>query len=60
MASVRFRDSLVVLATLEVELVLVGVLSAVMQGAPVATFDVDVVHRRTPFRSRLSRGIAAR
>lgn len=38
MASVRFRDSLVVLATYEVELVLVGVLSA---------FDVDVAHRRT-------------
>jgi hypothetical protein len=48
MASVRFRDSLVVLAAHDVEFILVGVLSAVMQGAPVTTFDVDVVHRRTP------------
>jgi hypothetical protein len=31
----------------EVEVVLVGGLAAVVQGAPLATFDVDVVHRRT-------------
>ena len=31
----------------EVEFVLVGGLAAVVQGAPVTTFDVDVVHRRT-------------
>jgi hypothetical protein len=31
----------------EVEVVLVGGLAAVVQGAPVTTFDVDVVHRRT-------------
>jgi hypothetical protein len=31
----------------EVELVLVGGLAAVVQGAPVATLDVDIVHRRT-------------
>jgi hypothetical protein len=31
-----------------VELVLVGGLAAAAQGAPIATFDVDVVHRRTP------------
>ncbi len=31
-----------------VELILVGGLAAVAQGAPIATFDVDVVHRRTP------------
>lgn len=47
MVSVQFRNSLIVLAGHEVELVVVGVLSAVMQGAPVTTFDVDVVHRRT-------------
>jgi hypothetical protein len=30
-----------------VEFVLVGGLAAVVQGAPLTTFDVDVVHRRT-------------
>ena len=30
-----------------VEFILVGGLSAAIQGAPVQTFDVDVVHRRT-------------
>lgn len=29
------------------EFVLVGGLAAVAQGAPIATFDVDIVHRRT-------------
>jgi hypothetical protein len=36
------------LAASGVELVLVGGLAAVAQGAPVTTFDVDIVHRRTP------------
>ncbi len=31
----------------EVKVVLVGGLAAVVQGAPLTTFDVDVVHRRT-------------
>ena len=31
----------------DVEVVLVGGLAAVAQGAPLTTFDVDVVHRRT-------------
>ncbi len=35
------------LAAAEVELVVVGGLAAVAQGAEVATFDLDVVHRRT-------------
>lgn len=39
------------LATLNehgVEYFVVGALAAVLQGAPVVTFDVDIVHRRTP------------
>jgi hypothetical protein len=47
MGSARFRDLLVVLATHDVDFILVGALSAVVQGAPVTTFDVDIVHRRT-------------
>ena len=35
------------LATSSVEFVLVGGLAAVVQGAPITTFDVDIVHRRT-------------
>jgi hypothetical protein len=35
------------LVATDVELVLVGGLAAVVQGAPVTTFDVDIVHRRT-------------
>lgn len=31
----------------DVEFILVGGLAAVVQGAPITTFDVDVVHRRT-------------
>ncbi len=36
------------LAASGVEFVLVGGLAAVAQGAPITTFDVDVVHARTP------------
>jgi hypothetical protein len=32
----------------DVEFVLVGGLAAVVQGAPITTMDVDIVHRRTP------------
>lgn len=31
----------------DVEFVLVGGLAAVVQGAPITTFDLDIVHRRT-------------
>jgi hypothetical protein len=31
-----------------VEYFIVGALAAVLQGAPVVTFDVDIVHRRSP------------
>jgi hypothetical protein len=36
------------LAASGVEFILVGGLAAVAQGAPVTTFDVDIVHARTP------------
>lgn len=32
----------------EVEFIVVGGVAAVLQGVPTTTFDVDVVHRRTP------------
>lgn len=43
-----FRRALTVLAEHEVELIVVGGISAILQGAPVVTADLDVVHRRTP------------
>jgi hypothetical protein len=36
------------LAASSAEFLLVGGLAAVAQGAPLATVDVDVVHRRSP------------
>jgi hypothetical protein len=35
------------LVATDIEFVLVGGLAAVVQGAPITTFDVDIVHRRT-------------
>jgi hypothetical protein len=35
------------LAASQVQFILVGGLATVVQGAPVTTFDVDIVHRRT-------------
>lgn len=35
------------LITTDIEFVLVGGLAAVVQGAPITTFDLDIVHRRT-------------
>jgi predicted nucleotidyltransferase len=46
-ASNSLTDILLRLADAGVEFVLVGGLAAVAQGAPVTTFDVDIVHRRT-------------
>jgi predicted nucleotidyltransferase len=44
-------DFLAILKVLEahrVEFIVVGGVSAVLQGAPIATFDLDVVHSREP------------
>jgi len=43
-------DFTMILRTLrshDVEFIIVGGVSAVLNGAPIATFDVDIVHRRT-------------
>jgi hypothetical protein len=42
----RFADLLRVLDKHGVEYVLVDALAAILQGAPVSTFDIDIVHRR--------------
>jgi hypothetical protein len=48
MASAELSTLLERLAASGVEFVLVGGLAAVAQGAPITTFDVDIVPRRTP------------
>lgn len=44
---VRFLDILTVLARHDVEFVVVGGVAAILEGAPVSTFDLDVVYRRS-------------
>lgn len=39
---------LVELSTADVEFIVVGGVAAVLQGAPITTADLDIVHRRTP------------
>lgn len=59
MPSARFADLLRLLASCEVEFVVVGMTAAVLQGAPVTTLDLDVVHRRSPENvDRLLRALA--
>ena len=43
-----FFTILKVLAAHKVDFIVVGGVSAVLQGAPIATFDLDVVHSREP------------
>jgi hypothetical protein len=43
----RFKDALEILAKHHVDLVVVGGVAAVLNGAPIATFDLDVVHSRS-------------
>lgn len=48
MRTADFLGILDLLADREVDFIVVGALSAVIQGAPVTTFDLDIVHSRTP------------
>jgi len=48
MGRARFAEILRLLAESDVEFVVVGMTAGVLQGAPVTTLDLDVVHRRTP------------
>lgn len=47
MASPALTSLLGTLAAQRVELIVVGGLAAVAQGAPITTMDLDIVHRRT-------------
>lgn len=48
MPPARFSEILRLLADNEVEFVVVGMAAGILQGAPVTTVDLDVVHRRSP------------
>jgi hypothetical protein len=43
-----FTEILRVLVENEVEFIVVGMTAGILQGAPVTTLDLDVVHRRSP------------
>lgn len=44
----KYHEILIRLADGGVEVIVVGMAAAVLQGVPVTTWDLDVVHRRTP------------
>lgn len=48
MAQARLDEILRLLAAERVEAIVVGMLAGVLQGAPVTTGDLDIVHRRNP------------
>ena len=48
MTRARFAEVLRLLATNEVEFIVVGMTAGILQGAPVTTLDLGIVHRRTP------------
>jgi hypothetical protein len=53
----RFKDALDTLARHRVDFIVVGGVAAVLAGAPISTFDLDIVPSRTP--ENLARLIAA-
>ena len=56
----RFRETLTLLLRHEVEFIVVGGVGAVIQGSPLFTFDLDIVHRRTRENiENLKRALAA-
>jgi hypothetical protein len=48
MSQARFADTLRRLAESDVEFIVVGMTAGILQGVPMTTLDLDVVHRRTP------------
>ena len=44
----RFREALALLLRNNVEFIVVGGVGALLQGSPLSTLDLDIVHQRTP------------
>jgi hypothetical protein len=57
MKSARFGETLRVLAQHQVEFIVVGMAAGILQGVPLTTLDVDIVHHRT--RENVARLLAA-
>jgi hypothetical protein len=47
-ASFRFRDALALLLRHQVDFIVVGGIGAILQGSPLSTLDLDIVHKRSP------------
>src|SRR5512133_2620671 len=59
MKRAAFAEILSLLAGHEVEFIVVGMTAGILHGAPVSTFDLDIVHRRSPENvGRLLRALA--
>jgi len=56
-ATPKFRDALAALCRHHVDFIVVGGVAATLNGAPISTFDLDVVHERTP--ANVARVLAA-
>jgi hypothetical protein len=48
----RFAEILARLAAEDVEFIVVGMTAGILQGVPVTTVDLDIVHRRTAENTR--------
>ena len=48
MLSIEFRKLLEALSQAGAEFIVVGGCAAVLQDVPISTFDLDIVHKRTP------------
>jgi hypothetical protein len=59
MARARFSEILRLLATNEVDFIVVGMTAGVLQGVPVTTIDLDIVHRRDPANVARRLGVLA-
>jgi hypothetical protein len=60
MASSRTADILRLLAEGDVDFIVVGMTAGILQGVPVTTFDLDVVHSRRPENVIRMLGVLAR
>lgn len=56
-AAPSFKEALALLARHDVDFIVVGGVAAVLAGAPISTFDLDIVHARTP--TNIDRLVAA-
>lgn len=55
----KYHEILLRLADAHVEAIIVGMAAAVIQGAPTMTWDLDIVHRRTPENVQRLLGVLA-